>query len=498
MRTQTKRLKRDNLPPVTTDFDQSTSKSETVSDGQTQWSRRSLLGTALVSMGTIATIGIPSISGAAQGQGGLNGGGHNQDPWYPLQVPNVVPPNLTMLSCAPAQVNMGDGVQRWVWAYNGRLPGPTWVARTGDTVTTTLFNGLDDHTITHWHGLIVDFENDGGPLLHIEPGQTYNYGFPIIQRAGLNFYHPHPHMLTGEQVAMGLAGAFIIRDDEEDALGLPSGAYEVPLVIRDASFDSRGNMLYNPTSTGFKGKFPLVNGTLRPMLNVDRGVYRFRVVNGSNARVFKLALSNGAPMTIIGNDGGLLRSPATATQIELGMAERLDLLVDFSALSAGQSVTLRCLGAKWDLIRFVGTGAQGVTYSPPAILSTIETLVGPSTPTRTFSFDGMSRINGQVYDMNRIDFQVPFGTVERWRFITGGNAPHPVHVHGASFQVKSRTKGRGTLFPWEAGWKDTVLLNDREIVDVLIRFDAYRGLYVMHCHQLEHESMGMMTNFEVV
>jgi FtsP/CotA-like multicopper oxidase with cupredoxin domain len=214
--------------------------------------------------------------------------------------------------------------------------------------------------------------------------------------------------------------------------------------------------------------------------------------------VFKLALSDGTPFTLIGNDGGLLRSPVNVSQIELGMGERLDLLVNFSGLGAGQSVMLRCLAAKWDLLQFVGTGAPGYPYVVPGTLSTIAPLVGPPQPTRTFSFDGMSRINGLRYDINRIDFQVPFGVVERWRFKTGGNAPHPVHVHGASFQVVSRTGGRGKLFPWEGGWKDTVLLNNKETVDVLIRFDAYRGLYVIHCHQLEHEDMGMMSNFQVV
>jgi FtsP/CotA-like multicopper oxidase with cupredoxin domain len=165
-------------------------------------------------------------------------------------------------------------------------------------------------------------------------------------------------------------------------------------------------------------------------------------------------------------------------------------------------VTLRCLAAKWDLVQFVGTGAAGVAYTPPATLSTIESLVGPTQPTRTFTFDGMSRINGQEYDLNRVDFIVPFGVTERWRFKTGGNAPHPVHVHSASFQVVARTGGRGKVFPWESGWKDTVLLSDKETVDVLIRFNEYRGdyegQYVMHCHQLEHEGMGMMTNFKVL
>ena len=457
----------------------------------TDWTRRRVLraGVAALGAATVAKFSIPEALAQSRGW-------HDEE-WYPLPVPGEVPANLPLLTCAPALVNMGDGKQRRVLAYNGQFPGPTWVARTGDVVTTTLDNDLDDPTITHWHGLVVDHANDGGPLLAIAPGESYDYSFPIVQRAGLNFYHPHPHMLTGEQVCLGLAGAFIIRDAEEDALHLPSGPYEVPLVIRDASFDSQGNLLYNPTSSGFKGKLPLVNGTLNPMLNVDRGVYRFRVLNGANARMFRLALSNGAPFTIIGNDGGLLPAPVLVAEVLLGMAERLDLLVDFRSLGAGQSVTLRCLDARWDLVKFVGTGQSGVTYSPPAALSTITHLSGPSQPTRTFTFDGMSRINGLEYDMDRLDFRVPFGVTERWRFKTGGNAPHPVHVHGAQFQVVSRTGGRGRLFGWEGGWKDTVLLNDRETVDVLIRFDTYRGLYVIHCHQLEHESMGMMANFEV-
>jgi FtsP/CotA-like multicopper oxidase with cupredoxin domain len=464
-------------------------------EGSRGWSRRAFVTSAaagcagLIASRTSAAVDLATLPPQAT----LHRGGQ-----FPLHVPHEVPATLSQLTCAPAQVDMGDGKLRTVLAYNGRFPGPTWIARTGDWITVRLQNSLTEETITHWHGLIVDYANDGGPRLAVQPGGFYDYSFPIVQRAGLNFYHPHPHMLTGKQVCLGLAGAFVVRDAEEDALHLPSGAYEVPLVIRDASFDNKGNMAYNPTSSGFSGKFPLVNGTLKPMLSVDRGVYRFRVLNGANARVFRLALSNGAPFTIIGNDGGLLRAPASATEIELGMGERLDLLVNFGALASGQTVVLRCLRARWDLLQFVGTGAAGLTYTPPAVLSSIPTLVGPSQPTRTFSFDGMSRINGLQYDHNRIDFRVPFGVTERWRFTTGGNAPHPVHVHGAPYQVVSRTGGRNRLMPWENGWKDTVLLNDKETVDVLTRFDAYRGLYVIHCHQLEHESMGMMANFEVV
>jgi len=271
----------------------------------------------------------------------------------------------------------------------------------------------------------------------------------------------------------------------------------VPLVLRDTTLDRSGNMLYKPRSGGFEGQIPLVNGTRDPYLGVDTALHRFRILGGSNARIFRLALSNGAPFTLIGNDGGLLASSVGVATIDLAPGERLDVLVDFRSATVGTSVMLRDLLAGWDLLEFRVVRQVSVPGTVPSSLSSIAPLTGP-VRTRTFSFDGMSKINGLEYDMNRIDFQVPFGDVERWRFITNGNAPHPVHVHGASFQVVSRTGGRGTLFPWERGWKDTVLLNDREKVEVLIRFAAYRGEYLIHCHKLEHEDMGMMSNFEVV
>jgi FtsP/CotA-like multicopper oxidase with cupredoxin domain len=241
----------------------------------------------------------------------------------------------------------------------------------------------------------------------------------------------------------------------------------------------------------------MVNGTRAPYLNVDTALYRFRVLNGASARLFKLALNNGAPFTLIGNDGGLLETAVEVSQIEFSPGERLDLLVDFRGLPVDTKVMLQDLNAGWNLLEFRVTAVVDDDHTIPTTLSTITLLSDPQT-TRSFSFDGMTRINGQEYDLNRIDFQVPFGQTERWRFTTNGNAPHPVHIHGASFQVQSRTGGRGVLFPWEQGWKDTVLLNDRETVEILIRFDGYRGRYLMHCHKLEHEDQGMMTNFEVI
>ncbi|HSO29191.1 MAG TPA: multicopper oxidase domain-containing protein [Candidatus Sulfomarinibacteraceae bacterium] len=380
--------------------------------------------------------------------------------------------------------------------YNGTLPGPVFEVRSGESVSIPFTNGLDEPTTVHWHGLVVPTAVDGQPQDPIAAAGSFTYAFPVRQRAGLSWYHPHPDMATSSQVALGLAGGFLIRDTEEDALGLPSGLFEVPLVLRDANFDKAGNLSYNGTASGFTGKTLLVNGVRDPYLDTSPAIHRFRILGGSNSRVFRLALSNGAAFTLIGNDGGLLPSVATVAEIDLSPGERVDVLVDLRS-DGGKTVSLRDLNSGWTLLELRVANTTPVAGSIPAgALSTVP-LLGPPARTRTFSFDGMTRINGQLFDLNRIDFEVPNGQIEDWVFRTGGNAPHPVHIHGASFQVKARTGGRGRLFPWEAGWKDTVLLNDGETVTVRIRFDL-AGRYLIHCHKLEHEDAGMMTNFRVI
>lgn len=461
-------------------------------------SRRTFMCTAAASVGALALESIPLPAMAARG-----GGGGGTVTRYPLHVPPTVSPAGFTLTAAPALVNLASPESPSLSSalayngFNGFLPGPTFKARRDDNVYVDFANELADETTVHWHGMLVETAQDGQPQDLVAPRGSRIYKYPIVQRAALNWYHPHPHMMTGEQVCLGLAGAFIVNDAEEDALGLPAGTYEVPLIVRDANFDRAGNLIYNPRTTGFVGNTPLINGTRNPYLDVDRAVYRFRVLNGANARLFRLVLSNGMPFTVIGNDGGLLAAPVNVTEIEFSPGERLDLIVNFQGLP-GARVILRDLNSGWDLLEFrVANSTQITGAMPPPTLSTIAPLSTPAL-TRYFSFDGMSKINGLEFDLARIDFQVPFGETERWRFTTNGNAPHPVHVHGASFQVQSRTGGRGKLFPWESGWKDTVLLQDQETVDVLICFDQYRGRYLIHCHKLEHEDMGMMANFEVI
>jgi FtsP/CotA-like multicopper oxidase with cupredoxin domain len=458
-----------------------------------EMSRRQFLRAGVVSVGATALVpgAWSSVATAAPGGGGAVSR-------YPLHVPPFISAQ-SALTAAPGRIDLGGGSFSNALMYNQTLPGPTFVVSRGTQVAASLVNHLTEPTTIHWHGLVVPTAADGQPQEAVAPGGSYLYSFTVNQRAALNFYHPHPHMMTGKQVYSGLAGAFVVRDNEEGALGLPGGGYEVPLVVRDASFDSTGNLAYGGKASGFLGKVPVVNGTLSPYMTVDRGVYRFRVVNAATARIFRLTLSNGAPFTLIGNDGGLLTAPAAVSAVDISPGERVDLLVDFSSLGASQTVTLRCALAGWDVLEFRGSGTAGLAFSSPTGLSTIAPLGAPAF-TRSFSFDGMTRINGKVFDPARVDFQVPADRVETWTFKTSGNAPHPVHIHGASFQVMSRAGGRARLFPWEGGWKDTVLLNDGETVAVKIRFEPWqRGQrYLIHCHKLEHEDAGMMAVFTVV
>ncbi len=434
----------------------------------------------------------------------------------PLKIPPTESADGYVLNAMPASVNLGGDHWSNAWTYNvdpqtneGFLPGPTLEARRDGWANLTLYNHLPDETITHWHGMIIDQPNDGHPQYAFRAGEDpKRYSFKIVQRACLNWYHPHPHGRTGEQVNLGLAGAFIIRDDEEPDV-LPAGPpYEVPLIIRDAKFDKSGNLRFQTKRSGFEGDTPLVNGTVNPTLAVEPAVYRFRVLNGANGRNFRFALDQGVPFHLIGNDGGLLEEVVTVTDgIDTSPAERLDLLVDFRTLGGG-TVMLKDLRTGWDLLEFVvSNGDPGADILPllPSRLSEIEKLVLPAGGvTREFAFEGMSRINGREFEMLRPDVDVPFGTVERWIFTTKGNAPHPVHVHASPFQVQRRTGGRGgpAPFPWETGWKDSVLLEDGETVEVLVRFDnpvlTKEALYLMHCHKLSHEDAGMMLNFRLV
>ena len=431
-----------------------------------------------------------------------------------------------------------------VWTLNDSFPAPTIRLHRGRTARIDLVNELPERTILHWHGLAVPQEADGHPRLAIDPGSTYAYEFTVRDRAGTYWYHPHTHELTAPQTYMGMAGLLIVEDDEEAAHELPSGEYEIPLILQDKRLGGSSSLVYRPAMGpdmmfGFLGDTAFGNGVADPTLGVKRGSYRLRILNGSNARIFDLGLSNGDGFTLIGTDGGLLEAPARLQRLMLATGERADLIVDFSRYQPGERIMLRSFGfevpgmmmgmgmgrggrgrgrgagrggrmmggttqgSEMDLLEFVVLDSPAESRPPlPARLSEIPPpAVSASTPGRTFRFNSMMMnhtINGRTFDLDRVDERVPIGQTEVWTLVNESELPHPVHIHVGQFRVLSRAGGRNQVLPWETGLKDTVLVFPRERVDMAVRFDDYPGLYLLHCHNLEHEDMGMMLNFEVV
>jgi FtsP/CotA-like multicopper oxidase with cupredoxin domain len=413
-----------------------------------------------------------------------------------------------------AEVEILPGLRTPVWGYGGSFPGPTIEARSGRTTVVRLSNGLPEPTVMHLHGGHTPPESDGYPTDLVAPGARRDYTFPLQQRGATLWYHDHRMDRTGPQVWRGLAGLFLVRDPAEDALALPRGDRDVPLLICDRSFAADGSMPYPglPDRPGVReaymggvlGDVILVNGAPWPELRVARGRYRLRLVNASNARPYELALSTGGPLVRIASDGGLLAAPRTAKQVRLAPAERAEVIVDFSAYRIGDRIELRNLageGPQARVMRFFVDRDEPDDSAIPRTLSRIETLdPAKAKVTRDFDFSSGSMhdgvgwlINGSPFEPNRMAARPKLGDTEIWRLTS--DVVHPVHLHLASFQVLS-VDGQRPAGPPE--WKDTVELRDSQTVEIITRFTGYRGRYVFHCHNLEHEDMAMMANFEVI
>lgn len=462
------------------------------------------------------------------------------------------------LRATPTEVKILSGQATRAWTYFGEVLegdpdavqdiegsylGPILRFRTGQKVRIHFTNDLPEPSIVHWHGLHVPEAADGHPRLAIDPGETYTYEFQILNRAGTYWYHPHPHGRTGPQVYNGLAGLLLISDAEEGNAGLPDGEYDLPLVIQDRSFDAQNQFVYLPNGmqdriNGFVGDQILVNGEIDYGLSLATRAYRLRLLNGSNSRTYKLAWSDGTPLTVIATDGGLLEQPVRRDYVTLAPGERVELWADFSERSVGTEVWLQSLpfrgatasgmgmmgsssrlanGAPFDVLRVRIEREEAETRSLPEQLSTIrwnaiEEAVNRRKP-RTFELAMRHMnwlINGRTFEMDAVarDEVVRLGDTEVWEFVNQDPAMtmmHPMHVHEVQFQVLERevhpslqevydTVRHGYV---DEGWKDTVLLMPGERVKLLIKFGHYAGLYLYHCHNLEHEDLGMMRNFRI-
>jgi spore coat protein A len=388
--------------------------------------------------------------------------------------------------------------------------------------------------VSHLHGGHVPAAVDGYPENTFMPGAPpVTYVYPNNQQAGYLWYHDHAMGVTRLNVHMGLAGLYLMRDGVEGALNLPAGEFEVPLVIQDRRFNTDGSFRYPALwMDHYFGDKVMVNGKVWPYLDVKKGKYRFRLLNGSGSRVYTLSLSppeGSLNFTVIGNELGLLQAPVNGVgQLTIGPGERYDVVVNFAGLGTDDEVFLvNSAGAPFpngtvdltEVMKFRVTAQAGDTDALPAFLRTVTSL-DPAAAVRTRDFrlkkSGLDACSNQTWLINDLGWsditEYPeLGTVEIWRFINDSGVSHPMHMHLVAFQVLDRdgfSKGpNGEIIPdgspqappaEERGWKDTAMVAPNEILRVIASFDDYKGNYAYHCHILEHEDNEMMRQFQTI
>jgi spore coat protein A len=511
--------------------------------------RRALLrllgGTAVT-----AAVGVPLASGwAGSSSTGalLRSARALPDPFTrPLVVPAVLAPSRRDTTTdhydlvqRAAMADILPGVRTPIWGYNGTFPGPTIVSRRGRQTVVRHRNELPVPVVVHLHGGRTAPEHDGYPtdlLLPVDAtpdmhaqhhggvvtqGQR-DYVYGIDQRAATLWYHDHRMDFTGPAVWRGLAGFHLVRDDVEDALALPKGERDIPLMVTDRSFAADGSFHYpsvdptllgtpgvtEPYLAGVLGDVILVNGVPWPVLDVAAVRYRLRLLNASNARRYRVALDppppDGGGLVQIGTDGGLLDRPVHHDAIELAPAQRFDVIVDFGRYPVGQEITLVNEfgnGTTRYVMRFRVTRREPDDSRLPDRLADTGSLTqADAVATRTLRFrhgnvNGMAgwTIDDQPFTPDTVNARPRLGSVEVWRLMSDFH--HPIHLHLAQFQVLSR--GIGGPGPYDHGWKDTIDLRPAEQATIIARFDGFAGRYVFHCHNLEHEDMAMMGNLVV-
>lgn len=399
------------------------------------------------------------------------------------------------------------GTRTDVLTYNGTFPGPTIRARKGRTAVVRQINALDMPTSVHLHGGSNPVEHDGGMMDTIAPGRSRTYVYANDQVGATLWTHDHAHHMESEHVYRGLSGLYLLGDKAEDALGLPSGRYEVPLILRDAQFDAAGQMVYTMDDAENRTTI-LVNGAPWPYMKVEARKYRFRMLNSCNLRIFILCLNDGSQVTQIGSDGGLLPAPAATPVLVLSPGERADFVVDFSKYAPGTQLTLQnMLGPGptelvGQIMRFDVGEKTPDTSRVPDVLTTLPALPKP-TVERSFELrmdepgtGDKAYINGKTFDAGRIDTNIKWGDTEVWTVTnTSTTIPHNFHTHLVQFRILERD-GQ-PVYPAEAGLKDTVLLFPGQTARLQLTFDTHKGVYPYHCHMIDHSAMGMMAQMKI-
>ena len=413
------------------------------------------------------------------------------------------------LTAQKGKVEFFSGKQTDTFGYNGSYLGPTIRVKKGQDVNIKVKNQLDETITTHWHGALLPGEMDGGPRQMISAGGEWNPHFIIEQPAATIWYHPHTMGKTGEQVYKGLAGLFIIDDEVSAALNIPKdyGVNDIPVVIQDRRFAADGSLQYMTKpedAMGMQGDTILVNGLINSVLEVSTIKMRFRILNGSNARIYNLVLSNDSKFTQIASDAGFLQSPVELNALKLSPGERAEIIIDFSKNAVGDTITLKSqTNVAINVMDFsVINKANDATMIPNTLTTIAKIPESAAVKTRSFTMSGigpLSHINNLQMNlqtgMDTIHESVKLGDTEIWEVISAaaGGMSHPFHVHGMHFQVLDIN---GNPPPANLqGWKDTVLVETTNKVRIIAAF-KYKGIFMLHCHNLEHEDAGMMLQYE--
>ncbi len=423
-----------------------------------------------------------------------------------MPVPPVLQPaqsaygtDIYKMVIKPAEVEIVPGLRTPVLTYGGSFVGPTIRAKSGRAVKIVYGNRLDMPANVHLHGGHVPPGSDGHPMDVIQPGEARLYDYPNTQQGATLWYHDHSHHMEAEHVYRGMHGFYLIDDDSERSLRLPQGAYDVPIMLRDSEFDETGGLIFfddpaNRTTI-------LANGKIQPYFPVAARKYRFRLLNASNEHVFRLNLG-GQEMMKIASDGGLLPAPVPVTELVLASAERTEIVVDFSRHPVGEQLIL--FNGSDPVLRFDVTREAADDSWLPDVLRPLPALpVAPVEREVAMSFDlsgtdPVGLVNGRPFDPGRVDFQIRRGTTEIWHVRNADTITidHTFHMHLAQFQVLDRNGG--PPLPQDAGLKDTVHVPPGGSLRIQATFGDYLGRYVYHCHYLEHSSIGMMAQMEII
>ncbi len=467
------------------------------------------------------------------------GGGVPEPPEFEqaLRIPEVLTGRNITIKMRRAKVAiMPTGPKTWMWTYGGTFPGPTIKRPTGSLTRVTFVNDLPKGAgamTVHQHGGHQASKDDGQPTRYlIDPGSRRTYTYPLTDAgkpvpAAFRFYHDHRMGRTAKNNWRGLQGMFLVTDKRERRLGLPHGAYDVPLHLTDRSLTDDdaltdpfpGPHMHDwmtgpqaPPNDATVGKRILVNGQFAPYLRVKPGLYRLRLLNAATFSAYDLALSNGRPLVQIGTGSALLPRSVERPDILLGPAQRADVVVDFRGLR-NEDVLLSTIprtdgshgtgSRSAAIMQFRVRGHAHQRSRVPDRLRPVPAFDVPDKVSKVWTF-GLTKddngsfwsINGMMFDPKRVDHRVRRGATERWRLRNTSHVTHYVHLHEEQWRTISRNGKRPP--PWERGFEDTWRLDPGDVVDVAATFTDYPGLFMLHCHMLDHEDHGMMAQFEVV